>query len=86
MKAKIDKDGNLWIERATKMKKQACPFSMGRGYCGDHCSLFQEPTANWTWYDDNQDSTTYQENRKGYFINLCHLGHNITELTDERNQ
>jgi hypothetical protein len=50
MKAKIDKDGFLWVERAGKMRKQICP----NGYdtttmkyyepspCGDWCPQFNE--------------------------------------------
>ena len=40
MKLKIDKDGNLHIERAGRWKKQTCPHA---GLCGDHCPLFGEP-------------------------------------------
>ena len=43
MKGKIDEDGNLYIERAGKMKQQFCPFDVKP--CGDWCPLFGEPEA-----------------------------------------
>jgi len=48
MKAKIDKNGDLWIERAGVLKLQICPYThsvTGAGTysvpCGDHCPMFQ---------------------------------------------
>lgn len=43
MKAKIDKDGFLWIERSGKMKAQHCPENHTLSNCGDWCPLFDEP-------------------------------------------
>jgi hypothetical protein len=46
MKIEIDKNGNLWIERAGKMKTQYCPSVMFDGEfvgCGDWCPKFREP-------------------------------------------
>ena len=48
MKGKIDKYGNLYIERGDKMKSQSCPFKekRERDYfekCNDKCPLFGEP-------------------------------------------
>lgn len=42
MKIKIDKDGNLQIERAGKLKAQYCPHYEGSP-CGDWCPKFREP-------------------------------------------
>jgi hypothetical protein len=45
MKAKIDKDGNLYIERAGKLKDQCCPFAIPIQSvivsCGDWCPHFE---------------------------------------------
>ena len=46
MKAKIDSEGNLWINRKTQMKQQICPYLSGEDFglqCGDWCPLFDEP-------------------------------------------
>ena len=45
MKIKIDKIGNLHLERADKMKRVGCPFSAINNKnettpCGDWCALF----------------------------------------------
>ena len=53
MKAKIDKDGNLWIERKAGWKLQYCPFGSpggqyGPARCGDWCPLFEEDTDSVT--------------------------------------
>lgn len=42
MKAMIDKDGYLHLERGHKMKAQTCPFRSNDqdGWCGDWCPLF----------------------------------------------
>jgi hypothetical protein len=48
MKGKIDKYGNLYIERGDKMKSQSCPFKEKSEHdyfenCNDECPLFGEP-------------------------------------------
>jgi len=43
MRAKIDKNGFLWMSRKTKYKIQMCPLTNGITNCGDWCPLFQEP-------------------------------------------
>jgi hypothetical protein len=46
MKAKINAEGCLEIERAGKWKKQRCPYRQPTGTgvpCGDWCPLFGEP-------------------------------------------
>ncbi len=51
MRAKIDKEGKLWIERESEFKKQACLFSCAAdsGHsgptftCSDTCPAFREP-------------------------------------------
>ena len=45
MKGKIDKYGNLYIERGDKMKSQSCPFKEKSEHdyfenCNDECPLF----------------------------------------------
>jgi hypothetical protein len=65
MKGKVDKDGNLYLERTDVMRKQYCHhqsnFESGYGVeCGDWCPLF-----------------SYLEAGGEHYINLCHG----TELT-----
>ena len=43
MKIKIDKDGQLAIERAGKFKGQGCPHDNDGAKCGDWCPKFEEP-------------------------------------------
>lgn len=38
MKAHIDVNGNLHLERSGEMKKQRCPYNSN--LCGDWCPLF----------------------------------------------
>ena len=75
MKAKIDKDGCLHLERAGKFKIQCCPYSTrfepgGSSYCGDWCPLFEEPTED--------------PNNKVVAIFLCERSIYADELIDER--
>ena len=41
IKVKINKNGNLSLNRAGELKLQYCPRHDGA--CGDHCPLFEEP-------------------------------------------
>ena len=43
MKAKINKNGWLEIERAGKFISQSCLYDKG-SYCGDYCPAFEEDT------------------------------------------
>ena len=48
MKAKINKEGRLEIERAGKFKRQRCPHQEIDAQtlmrlCGDWCQMFREP-------------------------------------------
>jgi hypothetical protein len=48
MKIKINKEGNLEIDRKGQWKQQNCPFAeAGEAYCADPCGgwcpLFEEP-------------------------------------------
>ena len=77
MKVKIDKSGNLWIERAGKMKAQNCPHGNTDETlvaCGDWCPMFQEPA------DYEKDDLI--------FLQLCQVAmtFNKSEFTDERNK
>lgn len=68
MKGKTDKDGALWIERASVMKKQLCPYDPGTAVCGDWCPLFGiiKQTPEYT------------------FVELCNKKLLFDEFTDER--
>jgi len=43
MIGKINKNGELYIERCGKMGIQYCPFQVGAEACGVWCPLFGEP-------------------------------------------
>ena len=43
VKLKINASGNLFVERAGKLKPQGCPYKEDNVPCGDWCPLFQEP-------------------------------------------
>lgn len=80
MKAKIDKDGWLWLERAGKFKKQYCLFQnenndLGQAKCGDWCPLFGK-------IETNYDLITSE-----FKIEICQnrILH-FDEIIDERNQ
>jgi len=73
MKGKIDKDGNLWIERAGKMRNMSCPYAEGDSHvtsrsCGHWCALFGEP----------------EEYPGCIHLALCKKTLEFTEFTDER--
>ncbi len=70
MNGKIDEKGDLWIERAGKMRGQGCPYSNGLSMCGDWCSLFGEPEMV------TDDGPTE--------LALCHQVWYFTNFTDER--
>lgn len=72
MKAKIDKNGYLELERAGKFKRQYCPFTAyddNPNICGDWCPLFDIRTSS-----DNA-TVIYLCNQRSYYD---------VELTDER--
>jgi len=66
MKAKIDKNGYLEIERAGKFKSQRCPFSSNNMFtpCGDMCPLFHE-----SYYSD--EGLPFGEEKNMVEITLC---------------
>ena len=47
MKIRLDRNGNLTIERNGSFHEQICPFQKApdgsQQECGDHCPLFGEP-------------------------------------------
>ena len=52
MKARIDENGNLEIERARAWKMQPCPWAPNDvTLCGDWCPLFNEGTHSETGKD-----------------------------------
>jgi hypothetical protein len=73
MKAMIDRHGNLWLERAGKLKPQSCPLKTtdhrdeGAWCCGDWCPLFGVSI-----YPDRSAK-----------LHLCHADYGVV-LTDER--
>ena len=75
MKAQIDKDGALWIERGGVLKETGCPYDnppdsgLGSASCGDWCPLFGEPET---------------QNDGGGFVQLCRRLLTFDEFTDER--
>lgn len=73
MKAKIDKNGNLYLEkRAGHWQRQDCPFSLSENFfqeCGCWCPLFE--------------IYKYKDTGRIKLI-LCQKTYEISELTDER--
>lgn len=81
MKAKIDKDGFLYIERAGVMKRQHCPY-VDEQICGDWCPLFGEPQI---LTKHSRISTTSYETKIPIIV-LCNKTLELEELTDERKE
>ena len=75
MKAKIDKDGILWIERAGTMKQMNCAKRHDH-FCRDVCPLFGEPEAV---LDDNG----YIDAKKDSSLRLCETTI-VGKIEDER--
>jgi hypothetical protein len=69
MKAKIDKDGFLWVERAGKMRKQICPYRPDRLYSKlqnpngyDTTTMkYYEPSPCGDWCPQFNEGSTYVE-------------------------
>jgi hypothetical protein len=73
MNGKIDKDGNLHIERAGVMKAAGCPQFVGGDRCGDWCVHFGNPGKT----SITLDNTIY--------LMICRNGQlKFDEFTDER--
>jgi len=78
-KMKINKEGNLEINRAGNFKKVCCPYDNvvdGGWYCGDWCALFREPQLN--DYDSHID-VEIELCRVSYICEQC-------EFEDQRNE
>ena len=75
MKAKIDKDGILWIERAGTMKQMNCAKRHDH-FCRDVCPLFGEPEAG-------RDAAGYIDAKKDSSLRLCETTV-VGEIADER--
>jgi hypothetical protein len=73
MKGKIDRDGDLYIERAGKLKPQHCP-PWNIVPCGDWCPLFREV---------NLES---KPGKESIVIDLCRRQLVFDEFADERSQ
>lgn len=87
MKGKIDKDGNLYLERTDVMRKQYCHhqsnFESGYGVeCGDWCPLFKYNETNWG-YDSIHEGKSTKKMESGWLLDLCHQTHHLTELEVE---
>lgn len=80
MKAKLDKEGFLHVERGGEYKLMGCPlttmplsYNAGSRSCGDWCPLFEEPHH------------TQEEDCAYTVIHLCHYKHLCFDtFTDER--
>lgn len=94
MKGKIDKYGNLYIERGDKMKSQSCPFKEKSEHdyfenCNDECPLFGEPV-----FDEDRKMQVGRSGdtaslvkvglKESATITLCHRELHFEKLTDER--
>jgi len=85
MNGKIDKSGDLLIERGGVMRKQGCPYRIDLfegvhfdyRLCGDWCPLFVEPSFHKA--DDVVDFYNVE-------IALCRIIHNVpaADFEDER--
>ena len=75
MKAKIDKDGILWIERAGEMKQMRC-VNRHDHFCRDVCPLFGEP-------DIGRDEVGYIDVKKDSSLRLCETTI-VGKIEDER--
>jgi hypothetical protein len=76
MKIKIDKMGQLEIERAGKMRGQVCPYSQQEAYCGEWCPMFQEPDIQTSTVPDCSVAT----------VRGCQFAYGVrlSDFTDER--
>ena len=84
MKIKIDKEGNLLVERAGTMKNVYCPYVVSGHYCCDDCALFGEPVdgINSEWREDYG----YVAPCDVVYITLCERTHECPkeDFVDER--
>jgi len=86
MKIKIDKNGSLHLERAGKMRKVNCPFSLIQynklyNSCGDWCALFDITQTTTTV---SQGGTTKIHTIKNAKIELCKKTYHTDYLIDKR--
>ncbi len=49
-KVKIDRNGDLWIERRGKLVRQSCMRATTMGTCGEHCPMFHYWERDGLWY------------------------------------
>jgi len=68
MEGMIDRDGNLYFVRKGRVKPGRCHADTNR-FCGDWCSLFEEPFTN---------------DKENIVISLCKKDIVFTELKDNR--
>jgi len=82
MKAKINRVGCLFVERAGEMRIQFCPFASktegAPDVCGDWCPAFREPEQQRSWSNDS----TYPR----FVLSLCNAAGDLffDEIEDER--
>ena len=95
MNGKIDKSGQLNIERAGKMNKQYCPFDAGAALsegspcsCGDWCPLFGEPATTETkWISTNDLGVDVNNIRLDTWLEICqNKTLTFDTFTDERKE
>ena len=82
MKAKIDRNGILKVERAGEMKTQCCPYTPGNytSYCGDWCPKFDERVRG---HFDNGPYEGGKYIHDGFFVTVCG-GPTYEIVADER--
>ena len=84
MKGKIDKGGNLLIERANQMKLQGCPVDTEDSYCGDWCPLFEEPKISQWMGSPDPDAPNRAKDPRPWDVRICKKTIFLDELVDER--
>ncbi len=70
MKGKIDRHGQLWIERAGKLKIQGCP-NQEDSYCGDWCPLFGESKVSRWMGSPNPDAEDRESDHRHWDLEIC---------------
>jgi len=74
-KIKINKLGNLEIQRNGRWVEQVCPYN--EGFCGEHCPLFSGPAFGDTVITYPDRTETFSS------LHLCQPHRSITFLQEE---
>ena len=83
MKGQINEGGNLYIERAGKLKAQGCPTQKD-SICGDWCPLFREPKVSKWMGSPDPDEKDRELNPKHWDLTICMATIYFDELIDKR--